>query len=134
MSRSFAIAFLMSLAILTVGPVANAADTDLDKWLRDARLGPHLPEKEDWNMVIEKAKQEGTVIVYSSTSRTGRLKKLFEKTYPGVTLEAFKVETMQIIEKFSREQKSGIFNADVIFNDAVAEMKALYDQGSLVSG
>jgi iron(III) transport system substrate-binding protein len=131
MSKSFVVVALMSLAVLAAGPVAKAADSDKDQWLKDARLGPYLPEQEDWNMVIEKAKEEGSVVVYSSTSRTGKLKKLFEETYPGVTLEAFKVETLQIIEKFSREQESEIFNADVIFNDAVTEMRDLYDGGQL---
>jgi iron(III) transport system substrate-binding protein len=121
----------MSLAILAVVPVAKAADPAMDQWLKDARLGPYLPKKEDWNKVIEAAKKEGSVVVYSSTSRTGKLKKLFEKTYPGVKLQAYKIETMQIIEKFKREQASGIFNADVLFNDAVAEMKGFYDNGQL---
>ena len=113
------------------GTEASAVDTPLDSWLKEAQLGPYLADQENWDTVIEKAKTEGKVVVYSSTSRTAKLKSLFEETYPGVTLEAYKIETLKIIEKFTREQESEIFNADVIFNDAVVDMKKLWEDGKL---
>lgn len=110
---------------------AAAVDPALDSWLKEAQLGPYLQAQEDQDTIIEKAKDEQKVVVYSSTSRTGKLKSLFEETYPGVTLEAYNIETLQIIEKFTREQDSEIFNVDVIFNDAVVDMKKLWEEGKL---
>jgi len=109
----------------------GAVDPALDNWLKEAQLGPYLADQENWDSVYEKAKAEGKVVVYSSTSRTAKLKDLFEETYPGVVLEAYKIETLQIIEKFTREQESKIYNADVIFNDSVADMKMLWNDGRM---
>jgi len=109
----------------------SAVDPKLDQWLQAAQLGPYQAAHEDWNQVIQKAKAEGKVVIYSSTSRIHRVKELFEKTYPGVILEGYDIETLQIHEKFNREFGSGIYNADLIFNDATAQMYDFWKKGML---
>ena len=142
MSKPYLRAIVCTVALLVSLPflfgagqaepgAGTAADPALDNWLKQAQLGPYLPASEDWNTVIQKAKAEGKVVVYSSTSRTARVKELFEKTYPGVTLETYDIETLQIIEKFGREQASKIYNVDIIFNDAGAEMYDFWKKGQL---
>ena len=84
MNKSFPKMFLMCLVFLMAGSfvyasgqketAAGAADPALDSWLKEAQLGPYLAAQENLDTVLEKAKAEGKVIVYSSTSRTGKLK------------------------------------------------------------
>ncbi len=91
-------------------------DTALDKWLKEAQLGDYAPKQENWAETVKKATAEGKVVIYSSSSRIHRVKDLFEKTYPGIKLEAYNIESLKLVEKFGREYKSGIYNVDVIFN------------------
>ena len=65
--------------------------------------------------LYEKAKKEGTVVVYSQSSRIKNVKADFEKKYPGVTVEAYYMDTLEIAEKITREYNSDVFNADVVF-------------------
>jgi iron(III) transport system substrate-binding protein len=129
--------FLVAMVMIAVIAGASAfgeeqkVDPKLDPWLKSAQLGPYTPAKEDWNQVVAKAKAEGKVVVYSSTSRTRTLKDLFEKTYPGVTLEVYDVETLQIHEKFNREYSSGVYNVDILFNDATFQMYEFWQKGMI---
>lgn len=66
------------------------------------------------DVIYEKAKKEGKVVVYSISSRIKKVKASFEKKYPGVTVEAYDLSTNELLEKFGREYKSGIRNADLV--------------------
>jgi len=137
--RATVVTALLILAVTVVfaggehestAPGQTDRDPALEQWLEEAQLGPYLPQEEDWNEVVRKAKQEGKVVIYSSTSRIHRVKELFEKTY-GIELEAYDIETMQIQEKVRREQTSAVFNVDVVRNDATATMYQFVQQEML---
>ena len=105
-----------------------AIDPQLDAWLREAQLGPYTADDEDWNEVVRRGEEEGRVVIYSTTSRIHRLKDLFESTYD-IELEAYNIETLQLIEKFQREHDAGLYNADVILSDGIIEMYDMVQNG-----
>ncbi|WP_282940334.1 extracellular solute-binding protein [Paenibacillus sp. RC67] len=62
-----------------------------------------------------KAKEEGSVVLYSMSSRVSDVKDSFEAKYPGVKVEAYNISSVDMLEKLVREHGAGIYNADVIF-------------------
>lgn len=107
--------FGIGLAALVVAAGHSASvSPETDRWLRQVRLGPYADAQEKLEALREAAKQEGKVVVYTSTSRVGRVKKLFEETYPGITLEVFDMENPEVVEKIAREQRAGAFTGDVM--------------------
>lgn len=60
------------------------------------------------------AKEEGTVTLYSISSRCVKVKESFEAKYPGVICDAYDISSDELMEKVTREYESGVRNADVI--------------------
>ncbi len=87
---------------------------ELDAWLKSVELGPYAAASEDWNEVVAKAKEEGEVIVYSSSGRIAKLVDSFNALYPEITLTLFDLGSVKSVEKTVREQDAGIFNADIV--------------------
>ena len=73
-----------------------------------------LYETETSEELYEKAKEEGSVTVYSISGRMEKVKPMFEEDYPGITMTAYKINTNELLEKFKREYEAGIHTADVI--------------------
>ena len=89
--------------------------TDAQKtWAKAAEVGPFAPAKQDWAAIEAAAKKEGKVAIYSNSSRWGDIKKTFEAAYPGVIVEGYDISTVDLITKLQKEQKAGIYTADVI--------------------
>ena len=86
---------------------------EMDAWAKEAKLGKY-DKKQDWNEIIEKAKQEGKVVVYSSSSRIAGLAEDFAKLYPGIEVESFDLGSVKTFEKTIQEQDAGLYNADII--------------------
>jgi iron(III) transport system substrate-binding protein len=63
--------------------------------------------------LIDAAKKEGNVVVYSITSRIANAAKSFEKKY-GITVSAYNLKDFELIEKVSQEGKNNIYGADFI--------------------
>ena len=63
--------------------------------------------------LIDAAKKEGNVVVYSITSRIANAAKSFEKKY-GITVNAYNLKDFELIEKVSQEGKNKIYGADFI--------------------
>lgn len=61
------------------------------------------------------AKEEGSVTVYSMSSRINSVKESFEAKYPGVSVVVYDMRQSELLEKFQREYEAGIRNADIIF-------------------
>ena len=116
MKRTWFAAVLALDVVLTVSVGVFAADypQDVDAWLRETGFGPYAPEEEDWDAVYEKAKQEGRVVIYTSSSRTIQIKEEFEALYPGIEVEVYHLGTTESINKLHKEQLSGIYNCDII--------------------
>jgi len=111
----FAALLAVSLLItLSLGAFAQAYPQDVDAWLKEVGLGPYAPEVEDWDAIYEKAKQEGRVVIYTSSSRTIQIKDEFEALYPGIEVEVYHLGTTESLNKLHREQLSGIYNCDIL--------------------
>ena len=70
---------------------------------------------EDTAALYELAKAEGQVVIYSVSSRISAFQEDFEKTYPGISVEAYKLKTGDIITKVKTEKDAGNVNADVVY-------------------
>jgi iron(III) transport system substrate-binding protein len=121
---------LATMAILTGVAVANhTPPPDVDAWLREVQVGPYQPADIDWDEVYELARAEGKVVVYTSSSRTIRSKEEFEALYPGVELEVHHLGTTGSIERLQREQRAGLYHADVLFASAFpVQLNLLHEQ------
>ncbi|MBO7747286.1 extracellular solute-binding protein [Paenibacillus sp. MWE-103] len=67
-----------------------------------------------------KAKEEGKVIVYSTSGRANDAAETFMKQYPGVKVEVSKVKSDEMMDKVMKEQDAGQFNPDVIITKEVS--------------
>ena len=64
--------------------------------------------------LYELAKEEGSVTIYSISSRCGKVAEAFNAKYPGVVCTAFDVDGSELMEKVSREYEAGQYVADVV--------------------
>jgi iron(III) transport system substrate-binding protein len=76
------------------------------------------------------AQAEGTVTVYSFTSRIGRVEQAFEAAYPGIDMISFDLSSTEMIARLRSEASAGIANADVIYiSDAPVVLSELFAAG-----
>jgi iron(III) transport system substrate-binding protein len=80
----------------------------------------------DWDSVIQSAKTEGAVTVYSSRGGTDVIFKEFEKAYPGITIKVQRQPTSDLISQLDQELGAGVRSADVAFH---AESPWFADRG-----
>lgn len=74
--------------------------------------------EDDWSKVIEAAKKEGHVVLYSAfvgLATHKQLKKDFEATY-GITVDILEARASEVRERIRIEQAAGRFSADVSEN------------------
>lgn len=82
--------------------------------------------------LIEAARAEGQVTVYSFTSRIARVKAAFEEAYPGIEVIPFDMTSTEQIARLTAEQQAGIQNADVVYiSDAPVVFGELVQRGIL---
>jgi len=134
MKQSKKIVFGVLLLILALvlaacsGSKSSAGDVDgEDGWLDSA----NLDEEETMDELYEKAQEEGELIVYSSSSVATNVVANFEKDYPGIKVDATKLNDVDVTERIKREQESEVFEADVVFssgNNGAIE-RELLDEG-----
>ncbi len=111
----------MTLLLLTVSFAFGMAGKEepaeyppeMDTWLQEAKLGPY-EGTQDWDEITRLAKEEGEVVVYSSSSRIATVASLFQKEYPEITVTFFDLGSVGTVEKTISEQKANLFNADII--------------------
>lgn len=76
------------------------------------------------------AQEEGSVTVYSFTSRIGRVETAFEQAYPGIDLQGFDISSTEQIARLTAEAQAGVTNADVIYiSDVPVVLPALLEAG-----
>lgn len=90
-----ALAFAMAAAF-TFGPVAASA------------AGPSRDE------LIKLAQKEGTLTIYSNSSRHSKAGEEFQKKY-GIKVVSTQLKDVEIIEKISKEAAAGLKGADLVF-------------------
>ncbi|EKF20414.1 ABC transporter substrate-binding protein [Nitratireductor pacificus] len=76
------------------------------------------------------ALKEGTVTVYSFTSRIARVEKAFEEKYPGIDLVGYDANSTEQIARLKAESTAGIASADVVYiSDAPVVLPELLETG-----
>lgn len=97
-------------------PAADeTASAQQTAWLQTARLGPYAPYSQDWEAIVEAAKREGKVTIYSSSSRVERAAEQFMAQYPEIEVEALDMGTKDAILILRNEQMAGEYRCDVYF-------------------
>lgn len=90
--------------------------TAQENWLKASELDKFSPAKQDWAAIEAAAKKEGTVIVYSNSSRIQDAAKLWATKYPDIKIVANDMGGPEVIIKVREEQKAGAFAGDVWYS------------------
>lgn len=110
MKKRLLIGFLLLLALY--GCQNASGETKKSETNEQSKIS--FDSYETTEELYELAKEEGEIIIYSSTSATEQAGIAFEEEYPGVKATVTKVSDPDIYEKIKREYDSGIHNADII--------------------
>ena len=119
----FIIIILVVVTALFAGGNSEVVRT-VDEWEEWAQLGDYRPAEDDWDAIIEAAKGEEELVVYSFSSRVFDFGRTFYKKY-GIKVIAHDMSTPSLLEKLVREQDAGIFEADIILVD---DIPTLYNE------
>jgi iron(III) transport system substrate-binding protein len=83
--------------------------------------------------LVPLAIEEGTVTVYSFTSRIARVETAFEAAYPGIDMIAYDMSSTEQITRIKAEASAGIANVDVVYiSDAPVVFNELLAPGLIV--
>lgn len=96
-----------------VPPTAAPQLTAAQQWAKDNGLGPYQPASVDWAAIEEAAKKEGSVCVYSNSSKIAKLVDVWNAQYPDIKLDCG--DTDDITVKMQAEQEAGNVVGDVWF-------------------
>ncbi|MDX9799920.1 MAG: ABC transporter substrate-binding protein [Spirochaetia bacterium] len=117
--------FLAPFAVFGGGGKEAAGSADkLETWLQNSQIGKYQPEKEDWAAIEKAAKAEGTVVVYSNSSKVYEFCRSFYDKY-GIKAIPNDVATGDMFEKLNRLQDSGVYDVDVVL---VSNLPVLYNE------
>jgi len=104
---------LSSTAVLAI---AMSSGAFADKaWQQEAGVGEFSSEVQDWGAIESAARKEGTVVIYSVSSRIAKLVDGFQDEY-GIEIIGHDMPSDLQIEKLRREHNAGINAVDVLFN------------------
>jgi len=92
------------------------------EWAKAAQLGPYAPQGIDWAEIERLAKEEGSVVVYSQSSRIKKSAAYFNEKYPDITVEYFDFYIYDLIARWQSEVAAGVHNVDFIYADDEAMM------------
>ncbi len=101
----------------TEAPVATEAPLSAaEQWAKDNGLGSYLAETEDWAAIEAAAKEEGSLVVYSNSSRIQDAAAVWATLYPDIVLQANDMGGSEVITKVREEQKAAAFTGDVWYS------------------
>ena len=63
--------------------------SESEQWAKDNGVGMYMPETEDWEKIEAAAKAEGSLTVYSNSSRILDAAAVWAELYPEIKVEAF---------------------------------------------
>lgn len=86
----------------------------------NASAGNNVAAADSADALYAKAKEEGKVVVYSTSGRANDAAETFMKQYPGIKVEVSKVKSDEMMDKVTKEQDAGQFNPDVILTKEVS--------------
>lgn len=90
--------------------------SDAEQWAKDNGVGLYTPETEDWAAIEAAAKEEGSLVIYSNSSRIQDAAAVWATLYPDITIEANDMGGADVITKVREEQKAGAFTGDVWYS------------------
>lgn len=93
----------------------------VSNWEQAAELGEYRPAVDDWAEIERKAKEEGTIVVYSNSSRVYEYARSFYNKYK-IKVEPNDIGTPDMLDKLRREQASGINHADIVMVDNIPDL------------
>lgn len=105
------------------------------RWMAALCLTAGAAQAQDMNAMtpaelLPQAQAEGSVVVYSFTSRIARVEEAFEAAYPGIDLQGFDMSSTEQIARLKAEAQAGTVNADVVYiSDAAMVIPELLDAG-----
>ncbi|GLX67243.1 ABC transporter substrate-binding protein [Paenibacillus glycanilyticus] len=108
----------LSNAVPTDPPAST--DTNANASTAPAADASSAPAAESVDDLYAKAKEDGKLIVYSTSGRANDAAETFMKQYPGIKVEVSKVKSDEMMDKVSKEQDAGQFNPDVIITKEVS--------------
>ena len=84
-------------------------------------VGPAMAFSAQAHTLLEAAKKEAKVIVYSTTDSKAAnpLIKAFETKYPGVVIEFHDMNSTEVYSRYTSEQASGSNSADVVWSSSM---------------
>jgi iron(III) transport system substrate-binding protein len=119
-------------ALVTVPPAteppATAAPTEVplsaaETWAKENGLGGYQPATDDWAAIEAAAKIEGSVVVYSNSSRIQDAAATWATLYPDIVIEPNDMGGAEVVTKVREEQKAGAYTGDVWFNAQGPDME-----------
>jgi len=75
-------------------------------------------QEQNWDEIIAKAKEEGTVVTYATSSRIDRVGAIMMSEY-GISVKNAKMSDIEITERIVREQEAGVFAVDCIMAEDI---------------
>ena len=102
-----------TLGVLLLAITFSAVAETIDEWLQRVELGPYATETQDWDAIIAAAKEEGTLIVYTSSSRTFIAADSFWEEYE-IDAQVFDLGSTGALNKMISEYEAGRYTADVV--------------------
>jgi iron(III) transport system substrate-binding protein len=85
-----------------------------EQWAKDNGVGPYQPAVDDWAAIEAAAKLEGSVCVYSNSSKITKLEKPWNELYPDIKFDCGDTDGIDV--KMRAEQEAGNVVGDVWFN------------------
>ena len=71
----------------TEAPAVESSLSEAEQWAKDNGVGPYTPETEDWDAIEAAAIKEGSVVVYSNSSKIEKLLEPWAELYPEIRLD-----------------------------------------------
>jgi iron(III) transport system substrate-binding protein len=90
--------------------------TAAEQWAMENGVGPYTPETEDWAAIEAAAIKEGSVVVYSNSSKIEKLIDPWHELYPDIELAGGDTDDIDV--KMAAEQQAGNVVGDVWFNSS----------------
>jgi iron(III) transport system substrate-binding protein len=103
-----------SVSVAAMAASQSAPPPEMDAWLKAAKLGQYAESPQNWAEIERMAKEEGSLVIYSSSSRMAKVAKAFMADHPGIEVNSFDLGSVKSVEKTVREQDANIFNADIV--------------------
>lgn len=133
--RSRGLLVVMIVAALMLAGCGTSPTAQAPKSGGDANSGPFakyssLSGSDRTQKLLTDARAEGSVSIYTSNTDIGDLVSEFEKTYPGVKVNAFRANSETVLQRIQQEAGANRTANDVVDTDDF-ELDALSSQGML---